>query len=385
VLSEDRLERFFERAPRYDRENSFFHEDFEELREAGYLLMPVPAELGGLGMTLAEVAKEQRRLGYHAPATGLAINMHLYWAGTAADLWRAGDRSLEWLLREVVAGHVFAAGHAETGNDVPVLYSTTRAEPVPGGYRFTGRKSFGSLGPAWTYLGLHGMDTSDAAHPRVVHAFMPRDTDGSEIRQTWDDVLGMRATRSDDTILDGVFIPDQYVGRVVPAGFAGMDAFILSAFAWALLGYANVYYGLAHRLLHTVVETVKKKTSIALARPSMAYHPGIQREIADMWLDLEAAGALLDTVVRDYTEGVDHGPLWGPKLVSAKFHAVEAAWRTADRALEVAGGFGIFPASGIERMLRDARLGRIHPTNAFLTREIIAKAMLGIDLDEQPR
>ena len=117
ILSQDMLERFLERAPIYDRENRFFDEDFEELRNAGYLKMPVPGELGGPGMSLAEVCREQRRLGYYAAPTALAVNMHLYWVGLAADLWRAGDKSLEWLLRAAAQGEVFAAGHAETGND----------------------------------------------------------------------------------------------------------------------------------------------------------------------------------------------------------------------------------------------------------------------------
>jgi alkylation response protein AidB-like acyl-CoA dehydrogenase len=128
-LTEEMLLRFQERAARYDQENRFFTEDFEELRDSGYLLMAVPKELGGLGMSLAEVCREQRRLGYHAPADALAVNMHIYWTGLAADLWRAGDRSLEWLLRAAATGAVFAAGHAETGNDIPVLLATTRAVP----------------------------------------------------------------------------------------------------------------------------------------------------------------------------------------------------------------------------------------------------------------
>ena len=53
---------------------------------------------------------------------------------------------------------------------------------------------FGSLTPVWTRLGIHAMDTSDPAAPKVVHAFMPRDTPGYEIVETWD-TLGMRATR----------------------------------------------------------------------------------------------------------------------------------------------------------------------------------------------
>ena len=111
-----------------------------------------------------------------------------------------------------VAGEVFAAGHAETGNDLPLLYSSTQAERVDGGYRFTGHKSFGSLSPVWTYLGLHGMDTSNPQAPKIVHAFMPRDTRGYTIKENWD-VLGMRATRSDDTVLEGAFVPDKYIAR----------------------------------------------------------------------------------------------------------------------------------------------------------------------------
>ena len=186
VLNEEMLARFSVRADSYDRENRFMDEDFAELRAAKYLLLPLPPEFGGAGMALAEVCREQRRLAYHAPATALAVNMHLYWLGVAADLWRNGDASLEWLLREASAGEIFAAGHAESGNDLPVLLSTTKAERVDGGYRFTGRKHFGSLSPVWTRFGLHGMDTSDPSQPKIVHAFMPRDTTGYTIKETWD-------------------------------------------------------------------------------------------------------------------------------------------------------------------------------------------------------
>src|SRR5262245_36307565 len=107
VLSDDVLGRCATRAPGYDAENKFFSEDFDELRAAGYLLMAVPEELGGKGMNLAEVCKEEARLAYHAPATALATNMHIYWTGVAADLWRAGDKSLQFILEEAVAGEVY--------------------------------------------------------------------------------------------------------------------------------------------------------------------------------------------------------------------------------------------------------------------------------------
>jgi alkylation response protein AidB-like acyl-CoA dehydrogenase len=383
VLDDEMLARFAARAGAYDRENRFFEEDFNELRAAKYLLLPVPAEFGGAGMNLAEVCRQQRRLAYYAPATALGVNMHLYWLGIAADLWRRGDTSLEWILRDAAAGEIFAAGHAESGNDVPVLLSTTKAERVSGGYRFTGRKHFGSLTPVWTRLGLHGIDTSDPSQPKIVHAFMPRDSDGYIVKETWD-VLGMRATSSDDTVLENVFIPDQLIARVVPAGGAGIDAFVLSVFAWALMGFGNIYYGLAKRALDQTIAETKKKTSVAVTR-SLAYHPEVQHTLGEMILELEAIEPHLEKVAEEWSNGTDHGPQWPAKIFAAKYHAVEGSWRVVDLGLEICGGFGIFRSAGYERLLRDARLGRIHPANSFLTHEVVAKTALGISLDEQPR
>ena len=382
VLTEPLLERCRERAPGYDRENRFCQEDFDELKAAGYLLMSVPREFGGLGMNLAQVGRETRKLATYAPATALCINMHHYWVGTAADVWRGGDKSVEWILREAGAGEVFAAGHAEHGNDLPLMLSTTKAERVDGGYRYTGRKSFGSLTPVWTRFGLHGMDTSDPKAPKIVHGFMPRDAKGYTIKETWD-VMGMRATRSDDTVLEGAFVPDKYIGRIVPAGAAGIDQFVLSIFAWALINFGNVYYGLASRVKDLAVESVKTKTSIGLTR-SMAHHAEVQHGIAKIVMELEAIGPHLDRVAQDWSDGVAH-PDWPIKIVAAKHHAVEGAFRVVDRALDLSGGFGMFKKSELERLFRDCRAGRFHPANSALSHELIAKLTLGINPDETPR
>jgi alkylation response protein AidB-like acyl-CoA dehydrogenase len=284
ILSDELLERCARRAAGYDRENRFFFEDFEELREAKFLLAAVPKEFGGLGLSLAEFCREQRRLAYHAPATALGVNMHLYWTGVAADLWRQGDKSLQWMLEEAAAGEVFAAGHAERGNDVPLFFSTSTAEKVGGGFRFTGRKMFASLAPVWTRYGLHAAQNDAPGGPQIVHAFLPRGGAGYRIVETWD-TLGMRATRSDDVLLEGAFVPDKYIVRVLPAGAA--DAFLLAIFAWALLGLANVYYGIAQRAIDLVVPALKSKSSVALTRSS-AYHPEVQHAVADMTLALDA-------------------------------------------------------------------------------------------------
>jgi alkylation response protein AidB-like acyl-CoA dehydrogenase len=382
ILTESLLNRCRERAPEYDRNNRFFQEDFDELKSAGYLRMALPKEFGGAGMNVAEVGRETRKLAMYAPATALALNMHNYWVGDAADAWRSGDKSLQWILEEAAAGEVFAAGHAEHGNDIPGLLSTTKAERVDGGYRFSGRKSFGSLTPVWTRLGMHGMDMSNPSAPKIVHAFMPRDSKGYSIKDTWD-VLGMRATRSDDTVLEGAFVPDKYIARVVAAGAAGADNFVVGFFTWALVGFGNIYYGLALRVREVLIEQLKTKTSIALTRP-MIYHPEIQHGIAEISMDLEAMGPHVEAVATAWAEG-NVGPDWLVRLMSMKHKVVEGAFRVADRALDLSGGFGMFKKNELERLFRDARAGKFHPANPLLTHEIVGKVSLGINPDEQPR
>ena len=365
----------------YDRENRFFSEDFEELRAAGYLKANIPREFGGLGMTIVDTCLEQRRLAYYAPATALAVNMHLYWMGIAGDLWRAGDRSLQWILEEAAAGEVFAAGHAETGNDLPGLLSTASATRVDGGYRISGHKMFGSLTPVWTRLGAHAMDTSDPQNPKVIHVFVPRDSPGIEIKETWD-TLGMRATRSDDTILHDVFVPDRYVARILPPGV--LDPFLASLFAWGLGGFCNIYYAAACRARDLAVAGARKKTSLAVSR-SMAYHPEIQHSAAEISLALEPVLAQINSLTQDWNEGVDHGSWWPAKIVAAKYSAVEAAKRVVDLALDMSGGAGMYKANELERLYRDIRCGGFHPANSALVHEIVGKTTLGIGLDEQPR
>jgi alkylation response protein AidB-like acyl-CoA dehydrogenase len=194
----------------------------------------------------------------------------------------------------------------------------------------------------------------------------------------------MRATQSDDTVLDGTFVPERYIARVVPAGAAGIDRFVLAIFAWALIDFGNIYYGMARRALDLTIETAKRKRSIALSRP-MAYHAELQHRVATMGLRVEEVEPHLDRVAEDWVRGIDHGAAWPAKIFAAKHHAVEASWQVVDLALDVAGGFGVFRRAGLERLFRDARLGRMHPANSMLTHEIVAKTLLGISPDETPR
>ena len=141
---------------------------------------------------------------------------------------------------------------------------------------------------------------------------------------------------------------------------------------------------MAKYALDRAIESVKKKRVVTMQR-SMAWHAEVQHSVAEMAIKLMAVEAMLDRTADDWSARVDHGPMWPARILATKTYAVENAWQIVDSAFELAGGGAIFKSTGWERLLRDARLGRIHPANGSLTREVVAKSYLGLDLDEEPR
>ncbi|MPY92612.1 MAG: acyl-CoA dehydrogenase [Acidimicrobiia bacterium] len=368
-LEDDVLARFRRRAAQDDRENRFLSEDLADLEAAGYLRAALPTERGGWGLDLAELALQQRRIARYSPATALSTSMHHYWVGAAVDLDRLGHPGIGWVLDDVAAGEIFASGHAEAGNDVPIALSTTRAQRTDGGYRFSGRKHFTSLSPVWTRLGAHAVDTDDPAGPTIVHGFVTRESAGVGTVAVWD-TLGMRATQSHDTVL----------GAVVPAGDLS-HPFTGAATIWALTLIANVYLGIAERAFELAVDGTQSKTAISLPRGTFANHPFIQHQVAEMYLRIHPVRAMLDSVAADWSASVDHGEQWGPLVMSAKWHAAGAAQHVVSVAMDVVGGGAFFRRHELERLYRDARAGGYHPPTDAYAHEAIGKAALGVSPD----
>lgn len=376
ILSDDLIDRVRGRAAGYDASNGFFHEDLAELRDAGYLRMFAPVERGGWGFGLEQVAREQMRLAGAAPATALAINMHLVWTGVAKALADRGDESLAWVLDDAVAGELFAFGNSEVGNDLVLFDSRTSAVPLAdGGYRFTGTKIFTSLAPAWTRLGIFGRDDSDPESPRLVHAFIDRDTPGWSSREDWD-TLGMRATQSHTTVLDGVEAPADRVFRFLPVG-PSADPLVFAIFANFEVLLGAVYTGLAERALTLAVAAARRRISLKHGGRSYAEDPDIRWRVADAAIELDGLYPQIFAAAADVDALADHGAAWFPKLVGVKIRCTEAALSIVQKAVRVAGGSAYSSSSELSRLYRDVLAGLFHPSDDESAHSTFANAWLG--------
>ncbi|MBD3942485.1 acyl-CoA/acyl-ACP dehydrogenase [Microbacterium sp. NEAU-LLC] len=377
-LPDDLLERFRARAAVHDRENTFPDDDLADLKAAGYLAILVPEALGGSGLGLAEASILQQRLAGAAPATALAINMHLVWTGVAKVLADRGSDDLRFVQEGAADGEVFAFGISEAGNDLVLFGSGTDAAPLPdGGYSFTGTKIFTSLSPVWTQLGLHGLDTSSDDAPRMVYAFVPRSevrTGRVVVRDDWD-TLGMRGTQSRTTELhDAVAPADRVVRRLAPG--PNPDPLVFGIFSVFELLLASVYTGIARRALELAVATAAKRTS---KRTGKAYSqdPDIRWRIADMALAYDALPPQIDSLARDVDELADRGSQWFALLAGVKHRAVTAAKAVVDEAVLVAGGSSYFSGNELGRLYRDVLAGLFHPSDPESAHSTVATAWLG--------
>jgi alkylation response protein AidB-like acyl-CoA dehydrogenase len=376
LLTDDLLETIRSRAAGHDRANTFPHDDLADLAAAGYLRAFVPAALGGPGMTLRQVAAEQVRLGAAAPATALAVNMHLVVTGIARVLAERGDDSLAFVLEEAARGEVFAFGNSEAGNDLVMFDSRTRAEPQPdGGYRYTGTKIFTSLAPVWTRLATFGRDDSDPDAPLLVHGVVPRDAAGITVRDDWD-TLGMRATQSRTTVLDGVPAPAGWVHRRLPVG-PSRDPFVFALFAVFEVLLAAVYTGIGRRAVELAVAAAHRRTSMKNGGRTLAQDPDIRWRVAEAAIAQDGIEPQLEAIARDVDDGVDHGAQWFPKVVGLKHRATENARFVVDQAIRVAGGSSYFAGSELGRLYRDVLAGMFHPSDPESAHATVANAWLG--------
>ncbi|HEX7350107.1 acyl-CoA dehydrogenase family protein [Brachybacterium sp.] len=384
LLPDPLLSTFRERAAVHDRENTFPAEDLADLREHGYLRLLVPTELGGLGASLLEATRIQRRLAQAAPATALSMNMHLVVTGAALHAHRLGMDSVRTVLEDAAADTLFAFGISEAGNDAMLFDSSTRAETQEdGGYRVTGTKIFTSLAPVWDRLVVHGrIAEASEAEPRLVFGVLER-TQEVETLDDWD-THGMRPSQSRTTRLHGAAIRADRVLTHTPVG-PNPDPFVMGVFGAFELLIASVYTGIAERAVALGIDIATTRRSVTKDIVH-ADDPDIRRRLAAAALAVDGAILQIEKVVADLDAlgtgdagpGItDHGPRWFLHFSGVKARSTEAAIAAVDQVLRASGGAQYFRRSELERLSRDVRAGMYHPSDEESVHASYAKALLG--------
>lgn len=328
-------------AERHDRDGTFVHEAFEALRAGGMLSLGVPAELGGAGATIRQLASVDRELARHCGSTALALSMHHHVTAFTAWRWRRGLPGAEATLRRV-AGNETVLVSTGGGDFTHPRGTATR---VDGGYRVSGVKRFASQSPVGSVMSTMFTYDDPERGLRVLNMAVPFG-EGVVIHDDWD-TLGMRGTASNSVTVDEVFVPDERILADRPHGVVDPPLQVIASIAFPII--SAVYLGVAESAGAAAIAAADADDPADVRAVGLISH---RLRVADWAL----AGAL--GVVSD-----DPAPSMSTvaAVMAAKREIALAGIEVCDLAMEVVGGSGFRRGSVVERAYRDIRAAKLHP------------------------
>ncbi|MFN0091759.1 MAG: acyl-CoA dehydrogenase family protein [Acidimicrobiales bacterium] len=352
-----------EHAARHDREGSWVKESFEHVRDAGLLTIAVPAELGGEGATIREIAMVQRELARHCGSTALASSMHQHVTAFTAWRRRRGMPGAEATLKRVASEGIVLVSTGG-GDFTRPRGSAVRVE---GGFRVSARKPFASQAPAGDVLSTMATFEDPERGLRVLNMAVPFASEGVWVDASWD-ALGMRGTASHDVVLEEVFVPDERVLADRPHDVLDGPLQVIASIAMPII--SAVYLGVAESARDHAVRSATRPTD-----------PGVQRQVGLMANRLQVAAWALDGALA--AVGDDPAPSMEivAAVMAAKREIALAGIEVCDLAMDVAGGAAFFKGSPIERAYRDIRAAKFHPLTVEQTLLHAGRLALGVPCD----
>lgn len=347
------------RADEADREGRLPAADVAALRASGYLALSVPREYGGQGFTLRECVAAQLELAQASGSTAMVAAMPLHIFGAQREHRSWSDEHFEQLCRLTSEGALLnsVASEPQMGSPSRGALFNTRAERVDGGWRINGHKNWSTGGRHLTHL-LVSLDIE--GDPAQV--LVPNDAAGLRWEASWRDALSLRASDSDDVHLRDVCVPaDHLLARYRDSKARNRPN------AWFPLLTAATYLGVALAARGAAIRFALERVPTALGR-AIATLPGIQRQIGELDMELQAAQLMLLEAADAWEE---EGGMAG--VVAAKLFANDVAIRATDRAMRIVGGQAITHALPLERYYRDVRGGLTHPPSGDLALEFVGR------------
>lgn len=359
---------FAERAPAHDRDGTFPHENFAELREHGVLAAAVPADLGGGGVTrVRDLVAISARVARGDGSTAIALAMHTgpVWSiarGRAQPSGTGDDGAVDGYLQLVADGTLVLCG-AGTESGTHTRYPLTEAVRSGHGWTVTGDKIFATLSPLATAFQIFCRTRRDDGTWAGARAWVLRGSEGFEIVENWD-ALGMRASGSHGLRLRDCAVPDELVA--VRGDWGEWSAQELAHSAAGNLGLLATFLGIAEAARDRVRGTLLTRSKQPSGR-LLADRQAVQELFARIEMHLLTCRAVLDrvsTLLDDHlarcTDAeltlVDTHHLMA-EMQCAKAVVEQNAIAAVDAALTASGGSGYRTADPLSRLYRDVRAG----------------------------
>jgi acyl-CoA dehydrogenase len=349
----------------WEAAREFPRELFTRCAELGFLGLKFPEELGGQGGTHLHDAVWVEELARSGGSGGVAAGLNAHASIAMPPIFKFGteEQKQRWLPAGIAGEKIGALGITEPGAGSDVASLATTAVRHGDTYVVNGAKTFITNGVRADFL-VCACKTSEAGgHGGISFLVLEREMPGYEVSRKLEK-MGWHSSDTGEISFSDVEVPAENLLGEENGGFK----LIMSNFAWERLLMAIGAVGAMQKLIDTTVAYASDRE--AFGRPIGKFQ-AIRHQVAEMATRAEASRALTYNALRLFHEGQD----CIQEVSMAKLITQRAVLEIADQALQVHGGYGYMREYGIERAVRDARLGPIGGGTDEIMKEIIGKTM----------
>ena len=349
----------------WEAAREFPRELYGRCAELGFLGLKFPEELGGQGGTHLHDAVWVEELARSGGSGGVAAGLNAHTSIAMPPIFNFGtaEQKQRWLVPGIAGEKIGALGITEpgAGSDVASLSTTARRDGDH--YIVNGAKTFITNGVRADFLVCACRTTEEGGHGGISFLVLEREMPGYEVSRKLEK-MGWHSSDTGEISFSDVEVPAENLLGEENGGFK----LIMANFAWERLLMAIGAVGAMQRLIETTVAYASDRE--AFGRPIGKFQ-AIRHHVAEMATRAEAARALTYNGLRLFHSGQD----CIQEVSMAKLMTQRAVLDIADQSLQIHGGYGYMREYGIERAVRDARLGPIGGGTDEIMKEILGKQM----------
>ena len=346
-----------------DEEAVFRKDILKKFFDVGLMGVEIPEEFGGQGGTFFQAVLAVEEVAAVDPAASVIIDVHNTLVINAILRW-ATEEQKRLLLPRLATDTLgaYALSEAASGSDAFALQM--RAKQDGDGYILSGQKLWiTNAAEAGVFLIFANLNP-EAGYKGITCFIVERDTPGFRVGRK-EDKLGIRASSTCELICDACRVKAANVLGEPGKGYK----IAIETLNEGRIAIGGQMLGLAQGAFNHAVSYAKQRKQFGKA---IAEFQGVQFDIAGMAVDIEAARLLVYNAARLRDAGLP----FTTEAAMAKYFASQIAETVASRAVEIFGGVGFTRDYPVEKLYRDAKIGRIYEGTSNMQRVLIAKRFL---------
>jgi short/branched chain acyl-CoA dehydrogenase len=347
-----------------DEAGVFRKDILKEFFELGLMTIDVPEEYGGQGGYFFQSILAIEELAKVDPSAAVIVDVQNTLFNNALLRWSSEEQKRRYLPR-LSTGTLASYALSEAGSGSDAFALATRAVDAGDHYRITGRKLWiTNAAEAGLFL-LFANANPEAGYKGITAFLVEREFPGFQVGKK-EDKLGIRASSTCELILDDCRVPKANVVGEVGKGYK----IAIETLNEGRIGIGAQMTGLAQGALDHAVAYAQQRKQFG---KSISEFQGVQFDLAEMAVDVHASRLMVYNAARLRDAGLP----FVMEAAMCKYFASQVGERVASRAVEVLGGVGFTKDYPVEKLYRDAKIGRIYEGTSNMQRVTIAKQMFG--------